>query len=292
VKRDLVNEMKTSYQVSERRACMAMIFPRSTIRYESVADAQLALRMRLRELAASRVGYGYRRLHILLWREGWNINHKRVYRLYCEEGLGMRSKPPRRRKACLKRKLRPLASEKNECWRMDFMSDQLLDGHRIRLLTIVDNHTRESLAIHVSQRIRGCEVVQVLESVAAEHGKPQTIQVDNGPEFVSKDVDLWAYWNHVKLDFSRLGKPTDNANIESFNARFRLECLNEHWFLSLEDARDKIEEWRQDYNENRPHSSLGNIPPEEYVALNGFKETGLIRASEAVKNDLQILKLT
>jgi putative transposase len=175
---------------------------------------------------------------------------------------------------------------------MDFMSDQLFNGHRIRLLTIVDNHTRESLAIHVSQRIRGCEVVQVLEKVAAEHGKPQTIQVDNGPEFISKDVDLWAYWNHVKLDFSRPGKPTDNAYIESFNARFRLECLNEHWFLSLEDAREKIEEWRQDYNVNRPHSSLGNIPPEEYVAFNGSKEAGLTQASETVKNDLQNFRLT
>jgi putative transposase len=284
--------MKTSYQVSERRACKAMIFPRSTIRYESVVDAQLALRMRLRELAAAWVGYGYRRLHILLWREGWNINHKRVYRLYCEEGLGMRSKPPRRRKACLKRNLRSLASEKNECWSMDFMSDQLFDGHRIRLLTIVDNHTRESLAIYVSQRIRGCEVVNVLERVAAEHGKPQTIQVDNGPEFVSKDVDLWAYWNHVKLDFSRPGKPTDNAYIESFNARFRLECFNEHWFLSLEDAGEKIEEWRQDYNENRPHSSLGNVSPEEFAALDRPLETELTRTLETVKNDLQNFGLT
>jgi putative transposase len=288
----MVSEMKISYQISERRACRTMVFPLSTIRYKSVVDPQIALRMRLRELAAARVGYGYRRLHILLWREGWEVNHKRVYRLYREENLGMRQKPPRRRKACMKRELRPKAIAKNECWSMDFMSDQLFDGHRIRLLTIVDNHTRESLAIHVSQRIRGYEVVQVLERVVARHGKPQTIRVDNGPEFISKDVDLWAYWNHVKLDFSRPGKPTDNAYIESFNARFRLECLNEHWFLSLEDAQDKIEEWRRDYNENRPHSSLGNIPPEEYVALNGLKETGMIRASEAVKNDLQISKLT
>ncbi len=269
-----------------------MVFPLSTIRYESVADSQIALRMRLRELAAARVGYGYRRLHILLWREGWEVNHKRVYRLYREEGLGMRRRPPRRRKACLKRKLRPLASEKNECWSKDFMSNQLFDGHRIRLLTIVDNHTRESLAIHVSQRIRGYEVVQVLERVAARHGKPQTIQVDNGPEFISKDVDLWAYWNHVKLDFSRPGKPTDNAYIESFNARFRLECLNEHWFLSLEDAREKIEEWRQDYNVTRPHSSLGNVSPEEFAAIDRPMETGLTRTPETVKNDLQNFRLT
>ncbi|NIM96807.1 MAG: IS3 family transposase [candidate division Zixibacteria bacterium] len=292
MKRDLVCEMKTSYQVSERWACKTMEFARSTIRYESLADPQIALRMRLRELAMSRVGYGYRRLHILLWREGWNVNHKRVYRLYREEGLAMRSKPPRRRRACLKRKLRPLAFEKNECWSMDFMSDQLFDGRRIRVLTIVDNHTRESLAIHVSQRIRGCEVVEVLERAVKEHGKPQTIQVDNGPEFISKDVDLWAYWNHVKLDFSRPGKPTDNAYIESFNARFRLECLNEHWFLSLEDAREKIEVWRRDYNETRPHSSLGNVSPEEYAAMKGPVEAELIQATEANKNDLQNFRLT
>jgi putative transposase len=175
---------------------------------------------------------------------------------------------------------------------MDFMSDQLFDGHRIRLLTLVDNHTRESLAIHVGQRIRGCEVVQVLERIVKEHGKPQTIQVDNGPEFISKDVDLWAYWNHVKLDFSRPGKPTDNAYIESFNARFRLECLNEHWFLSLDDAKEKIESWQRDYNENRPHSSLGNVPPEQFAAQNLPLKTDPIRAPGTIKNDLQNFKLT
>jgi putative transposase len=284
--------MKHSYQISERRACLNLVYARSVIRYKSVADPQIALRMRLRELAAARVGYGYRRLHILLWREGWRVNHKRVYRLYREEGLSMRSKSPRRRRACIKRKLRPVAYEKNECWSMDFMSDQLFDGHRIRLLTLVDNHTRESLAIHVGQRIRGCEVVQVLERVAKEHGKPQTIQVDNGPEFVSKDVDLWAYWNHVKLDFSRPGKPSDNAYIESFNARFRLECLNEHWFLSLEDAKEKVEEWRQDYNLNRPHSSLGNISPAEFAEQKHPLEQTMIRPPGTIENDLHFLKLT
>jgi putative transposase len=149
---------------------------------------------------------------------------------------------------------------------MDFMADELFDGRRIRLLTIVDNHTRESLAIHAGQRIRGCEVVEVLERVMKDHGRPRTIRVDTGPEFISKDVDLWAYWNHVSLDFSRPRKPTDNAYIESFNGRFRQECLNEHWFLSLDDARDKVEAWRRDYNEERPHSSLGNATPEEYAA--------------------------
>jgi putative transposase len=284
--------MKMAYKVSERRACTTFEFVRSVVRYESKADPQTALRMRLRELAMARVGYGYRRLQVLLWREGWRVNHKRVYRLYCQEGLGLRKRVPRRRRACLKRELRPQAAEKNECWSMDFMSDQLFDGRRIRVLTLVDNHTRESLAIHVAQRIRGMEVVEVLERVSKEHGKPRTIRVDNGPEFISKDVDLWAYWNHVTLDFSRPGKPTDNAYIESFNARFRLECLNEHWFMSMEDAREKVEEWRRDYNQNRPHSSLGNVPPEEYATLNSAPAAGKSRPEKANVNDSQIIFLT
>ena len=203
------------------------------------------------------------RLHILLRQEGWPVNHKRVYRLYRKDQLCLRKKPPRRRVACRKRELRPTATRKNECWSMDFVSDQLYDGRRIRVLTLVDNHTRESPALHVDQRVRGMAVVRVLEGVVDEHGRPASIRVDNGPEFVSKDLDLWAYWNRVKLDFSRPGKPTDNAFIESFNGRFRLECLNEHWFLTLDDAREKIESWRRDYNEHRPHSSLGNLPPAE-----------------------------
>jgi putative transposase len=278
--------MKAAYQVTERRACTALALARSTVRYESVANPQTALRLRLRDLAMARIGYGYRRLHILIQREGWSVNHKRVYRLYREEGLAMRKRPPRRRKACLKRELRPLAAEKNECWSMDFMSDELFDGRRIRLLTIVDNHTRESLAIHVGQRIRGCDVVEVLRRIEKDHGKPRTIRVDNGPEFISKDVDLWAYWNHVALDFSRPGKPTDNAYIESFNGRFRQECLNEHWFMSLDDAREKVESWRRDYNEERPHSSLGNATPEEFASQNQPNKEALNRGLEAVTNGL------
>jgi len=216
-------------------------------------------------LATSRVGYGYRRLHVMLRREGWPVNHKRVYRVYRDEGLGMRKRSPRRRAACLKREIRAVASRKNECWSMDFVSDQLYDGRRIRVLTLVDNHTRESLALHVDQRVRGHEVVAELERVVDVHGLPESIRVDNGPEFISKDLDLWPYWNKVKLDFSRPGKPTDNAFIESFNARFRQECLNEHWFLTLDDSREKIEAWRQDYNEQRPHSSLGNMPPARFA---------------------------
>ena len=213
------------------------------------------------------VGYGYQRRYILLRREGWKVNHKRIYRLYCEEQLSLRKKPPKRRVAALKRKARPRATHKNESWSMDFVSDQLYDGRRIRVLTLVDNHTRESMALHVGQRVRSMDVIRVLERVADSHGLPESIRVDNGPEFISKDLDRWAYWNQVKLDFSRPGKPTDNAYIESFNARFRAECLNEHWFLNLEDAREKVEAWRRHYNEDRPHSSLGNRTPAEFARL-------------------------
>jgi putative transposase len=265
VQRDLVQEMRISYEVSVRRACMVLEVSRSTVGYRSKADPQTALRIRLRDLAAARVGWGYRRLHVLLRREGWVVNHKRVFRIYRDEGLGLRKKVPRRRVACLKRDDRPTATRRNECWSMDFVSDQLFDGRRIRVLTLVDNHTRESLALHVAQRVRGRDVAEVLRLVPMRRGLPEAIRVDNGPEFISKDMDLWAYWNGVKLDFSRPGKPTDNAFIEAFNARLRMECLNEHWFMDLEDAREKIECWRQDYNRVRPHGALGNVTPEAFA---------------------------
>jgi putative transposase len=256
----------TSYQTSERQALEAFGWPRSTHRYESVADRQDVLRIRLKDLASTRIGFGYRRLHVLLQREGWQVNHKRVYRLYHEEGLGLRKKVPRRRVATVKREIRPTATEQNECWSMDFVSDQLFDKRRLRVLTLVDNHTRESLLLHPSQRIRGIDVVEVLEAVTKLKGFPKRIKVDNGPEFISKDLDRWAYWNHVELDFSRPGKPSDNAFIEAFNSRFRQECLNQHWFLSLADARIKIEAWRKEYNSERPHSALDYQTPDEFIS--------------------------
>ena len=218
----------------------------------------MALRVRLKELAVSRVGYGYRRLHILLQREGWAVNHKRVLRLYREEGLVMRTKPPKRRVSCVKREGRSTETTSvNERWSMDFLSDELYDGRRIRFLTLVDNHSRESLAIHAGQRIRGQDVVTVLEAVSAHRGCPDVIQVDNGPEFISKDVDFWAYFRGVKLDFSRPGKPTDNAIVESFHGRLRQERLNTHWFMSLEDAQREVDAWRWAYSHRRPHSAVG-----------------------------------
>lgn len=262
----MATALQRAYRVSERRAIWATGFSRSSHRYRSVADGQAALRMRLRELAAVRVRYGYRRLHILLCREGWRVNHKRVWRLYVEEGLSLRIKRPRRHKSSRARVGPVAVTSANECWSMDFMSDALFDGRRIRLLTIVDPHTRESLAVEVRGGFKGEHVAEVLGRLVRKRGAPKTIRCDNGPEFTSRALDQWAHWNKVELDFSRPGKPTDNAFIEAFNSRLRQECLNATWFLSLADAREKIEAWRIDYNEHRPHSALGNMSPKEFTS--------------------------
>ena len=254
------------YDVSERRVCGVLGLWRGTCRYKSVADEQAALRIRLRDLAYSRASYGYRRLHILLEREGWRVNHKRVYRLYKQEGLMMRPKKPRRHVTACRRMERVEATVPNEGWSMDFMSDELCDGRRIRLLTLVDNFTRESLAIEVDFHLGGHRVVEVLQRLGKTRDLPKTIRVDNGPEFISKVLDQWAYLNGVELDFSRPGKPTDNAFIESFNGRLRQECLNENWFLSLEDVREKVEVWREEYNRHRPHGALDNLSPMEFAS--------------------------
>ena len=227
--------------------------------------------MRIREIAAVRVPYGYRRSYVLLRREGWEVNHKRIYRLYCEEGLHLRRKRLRRHVSAAHREERAVASRANESWSMDFVSDALFNGKRLRALTVVDNFTRQCLAIEVDKGIRGEQVVSVLETIAARVGLPKTIFCDNGPEFISRTLDKWAHNNTVTLNFSRPGKPTENAIIESFNGSFRDECLNTNWFLSIEDARMKIESWRIDYNETRPHMSLGWLTPLEFQGCEGKK---------------------
>lgn len=268
-----MKELQVGYEVSERRACRALGFPRASHRYQSVRDDRAELRIRLRDLAATRVRYGYKRLHVLLRREGWEVNHKLVYRLYCEEGLQMRTKTPRRHKSCRVRRQRPEVRQTDESWSMDFMSDQIFSGQRFRILTLVDNFSRESLAIRVGESLKGDDVVQILEQVTRERGTcPKAIRVDNGPEFVSRSLDWWAYWNQVELDFSRPGKPTDNALIESFNGRLRQECLNQHWFLSLEDAQQRPDDWRTDYNQQRPHSALSGRTPSEFAELQKHQE--------------------
>ena len=257
--------LRKAYQISERRACQVIAVNRSTVQYKSLKTDVPALRARINEIAATRVRYGYPRIHVLLRREGWLVNRKRVYRIYREEGLSMRLKTPRRRKSAVVRTERPTAIAVNQTWSMDFMADNLADGRKIRLLTIVDNFSRECLALEVAAGFKGTDVAQVLTHIVSERGRPREIRCDNGPEFVSKALDQWAYWNKVQLDFSRPGKPTDNAFIESFNGRVRQELLNASWFESLEKAREMAAAWRAEYNEHRPHRSLGNSSPAEFA---------------------------
>lgn len=225
-----------------------------------------ALRQRMKEIADTRVRYGHERIFILLRREGWRDNHKRTYRVYIEEGLNLRSKRPRRSKTAANRLERPVNTGLYECFSMDFVSDALFDGKKFRALTVVDNCSRECLAIYVGQSLKGIDVVYVLNQIKMIRNiVPKKIQTDNGSEFISKEMDRWAYENKVTMHYSRPGKPTDNPFVESFNGSFRDECLNAHWFLSLKDAKDKIEIWRKDYNEYRPHSSLNQLTPTEFI---------------------------
>lgn len=251
--------------MSERRSCALALIGRASFRYVAHGRDSTALRLRIREIAATRVRYGYLRIHTLLRREGWHVNHKRVHRIYCAEGLNLRRKRPRRRVSAAHRVERPVASTLNDSWSMDFVADSLFNGRRFRALTVVDNWSRECLAIRVDQAMKGEDVVGVMAALTSGRKAPKRIFVDNGSEFISKALDRWAYENQVTLDFSRPGKPTDNALIESFNGSFRDECLNVNWFLSLDDAREKIERWRREYNDFRPHSALGNLTPAQYA---------------------------
>lgn len=225
---------------------------------------QTALRMRLRDLAAARVRYGYRRLHVLLRREGWQVNHKRVYRLYRQEGLALRRRC-RRKRASPVRVMPHRAQAPNERWSMDFVSDTLATGQRFRALTLVDNFSRVSPAIEVDFSLTGRRVVAVLDRLKATYGLPKRLGVDNGPEFISKALDAGAHSNGVQLEFSRPGKPTDNALIESFNSRLRQDCLNQRWFYSIKEAQTSIEAWRQDYNMHHPHSALNYVAPQAFA---------------------------
>jgi putative transposase len=247
--------------ISERRACGLLLLVRGTCRYEAVTrEANDELRQKLRELAMVRRRFGYRRLHALLQRDGMAVNHKRVYRLYVEEKLWVRKRSRKRRVAVPRAPM--LVPEKiNQVWSMDFVSDALASGRRFRTLNIADDFSRESPAIEVDTSLGGVRVTRVLDRLKIERGLPLQIRSDNGPEFISKAVEQWAYDNDVDWHFIEPGKPIENAYIESFNARFRDECLNEHWFTSLADARQKIEEWRKDYNQRRPHSALGYRTP-------------------------------
>ncbi len=214
-------------------------------------------------LAAERPRFGYPRLHTLLQRDGFTVNRKRVYRIYREEELQVPRKK-RKRVASAPRKALVAPSKPHERWSMDFMSDSLANGRTLRVLTVVDDLTRVSPTMAVAHSITGKRVAQLLDRAAARHGWPRTIVVDNGPEFTSRALDQWAYERGIELHFIEPGKPVQNAYIESFNGRVRDECLNEEWFVTLAQAKQSIESWRIDYNQRRPHTSLGGLTPVEY----------------------------
>jgi putative transposase len=248
------------WAVSIRRACEALRFDRSTHHYKSRRTEQAGLKERIRNICQTRVHYGYRRVHVLLEREGWGANIKRTYRIYRELGMQLRNKTPKRRVTAKLRDDRKVAVGPNDVWAMDFVHDQLATGKKIRVLSVLDTFSRYVPALDPRFSYRGEDVVATLERVCGQVGYPKTIRVDQGSEFVSRDLDLWAYQKGVTLDFSRPGKPTDNAFIEAFNGRFRAECLNQHWFLSLADAREKLEDWRRYYNEEGPMVPPGTSP--------------------------------
>jgi putative transposase len=223
----------------------------------------------MKEIASARVRFGYRRIRVMLNREGWGVGKNLVYRLYSEEGLALRKRPPKRRKMAVKREARCIPNRANDVWSLDFVSDELNQGQRFRALTVVDVYTREALAIDVGVRLRGENVVETLNRLVTQRGKPKYLFADNGAEFTGRLMDMWAYHHGTRIDFSRPGKPTDNAFIESFNGSLRDECLNVHWFESIEHAKKVIERWRVDYNESRPHMALGNIPPQAFALRAG-----------------------
>jgi len=258
--------MREAHGLSERRACTLVGMKRSSCRYGVRREELPGLRGRLRALAQERRRFGYRRLTVLLRRQGWAVNHKRVYRLYREEGLGVRRRK-RKRIGAVERQPLTIPTRPNQRWSMDFVSDALTDGRKFRSLNIVDDYNRECLAAEVGTSLPGARVVRVLDRLRELRGLPEVLVTDNGPEFAGQALDAWAYQRGVRLHFIDPGKPVQNAFIESFNGKMRDECLNEHWFGTLGEARQTIEAWRRDYNEVRPHSSLGNRTPQEFTAF-------------------------
>lgn len=267
--RQAVGYLRGEFEMSERRACRVLGVGRSSCRYRARRQVAVGLLEDLRAHAVARPRFGYRRIHALLRRGGWRVNHKRVYRLYRAEGLAVRRRR-RKRMALGLRTVLPPPSRRNERWSMDFTLDTMATGRRFRTLNIVDEFTRECLAIEVDTSIGGSRVARVLARLLETRGRPELIVCDNGPEFAGKTLDAWAYQAGVRIHFIRPGKPVENGYVESFNGKFRDECLNNHWFLDLDDAKTKIEAWRRDYNEVRPHSSLGDLTPQEYSSTLGL----------------------
>jgi len=278
-KKEAARELIKTYEVSEGRACRVLQFPLSTFRYQHQKKEDTELVERMKYWAEKRPRYGHPRIHEMVKRDGFEVNHKKTERLYYNVlNLTIRAKKKRKRYRCEMRSPIEMPSLPNEVWSMDFVSDQIACGKRIRGLAIVDIFGRYNHAIEIDTSLSGGRVVQVLERICWGVGYPKVISVDNGPEFICMALDRWAYKHGVRLKFSRPGKPTDNPFIESFNGRLRDEFLNAHWFTSLDHARDEVRRWRKEYNEERPHSSLGMKTPkewlEEYYKLDAPELTG------------------
>jgi putative transposase len=264
-KRTAAGVMITDFRRSQRQACALSGLGRSTCRYRSRRPGDEEFRQKLRAIALQRPAFGYRRLGYFLRKDGLRFNHKKLLRLYRSEGLGLPRKRPRKR---LWQRPRPLlpAERPDERWSIDFVADQLGSGRRFRILTIMDDYTRAWPTTIVDTSIGGARVVRVLEEFSKTRPLPKAIVSDNGTEFTSGAFLTWAERRGIELRFIQPGKPNQNAFVESFNGKLRLECLNTHWFTTLDDARREIETWRADYNDVRPHSSLDDTPPAVFAA--------------------------
>lgn len=253
-----------THQVSQRRVCDVLQVDRSTVRYQSKKVDDVELRDAIKRVARDRRRFGYRRINVMLQREGIHMNHKKLRRIYVEETLQVRRRGGRKRALGTRRPME-VPDGPNQRWSLDFVSDAFTDGRRFRILTVVDDFTKENVALVPDTSISGLRVTRELDQAITERGMPKTIVSDNGTEFTSMAILKWVQDNGIDWHYIQPGKPTQNAFIESFNGRLRDECLNETLFSSLNDAREKLINWREDYNHYRPHSSIGNLTPSEFV---------------------------
>ncbi len=264
-RRGVVEHMCEEFGLSERVACDLAGQHRSVQQYTSIVEPIAGLTERILELAAERPRFGYRRLCILLRREGWKVNHKRVYRLYRELRLKVHQKR-RKRAAQAPREALPTAGASNDCWSMDFLSDAMTDGRALRVFAVVDDCSKLCPVLGCDVSLPAGRVTRMLDEAIEIHGTPRAIRTDNGPEFASRAFDEWCYARGIEHHFIRPGKPVENAFAESFNGRVRDEMLNQHCFTSVRHAQDLLDDWRADYNAVRPHTSLGGLSPESFLA--------------------------
>ena len=253
-----------AHGVSQRRACDVLQVDRSTVRYQSKRVDDAELREAIKSVARERRRFGYRRIQVMLQRQGIFMNHKKLRRIYAEEKLQVRRRGGRKRALGTRRPM-GVPDAANQRWSLDFVSDAFTDGRRFRILTVVDDFTRENVALVADTSLSGARVVRELSSAMAARGRPNTIVSDNGTEFTSMAILKWVQETGLDWHYIAPGKPTQNALIESFNGKLRDECLNENLFSSLADAKDVLKDWKEDYNHHRPHSSLGNLTPQEFA---------------------------